>query len=164
MLAEYPRSMKVAVPLIVAVQLILPGLLVPSAMSQGTIIFNNFGANDRYDRGSAAGLTFMMERAALPFTPNISGTLSSVELPLFLSSGINAADVSVRMTDPATGFPGAAVEAFSVRGGVRESLSPDTGPTKYESSLRPVLSMGTQYWLEVPSVENACLVWYSAGF
>jgi hypothetical protein len=146
---------------IVQVLFISAALFMPSGLAQGTIVFDNFGPNDSYSRAAAAGITFTLSRVAFPFTPQITGSLTSVDLPLFVNSGVNAADISVRTTDPVSGFPGAAVELFAVRGGVREEGSTDIGPTRYGSSLRPVLTEGIQYWLEVASAQGSSLNWYS---
>src|SRR5687768_3465917 len=85
------------------------------AIGQGTIIFDNFRANNIYDHSAGAGITFMLSRVAFSFTPPISGTLVSLDLPLTTEGGANAANISVRETHPTTGFPGATVEMFAER-------------------------------------------------
>ena len=149
--------------ILVQVLLISATVFMPSGLAQSTIVFNNFGPNDSYSRAAGAGITFVTSRVAFPFTPQITGNLSSVELPLFLTTGFNGADILVRMTDPVSRFPGATVELFAVRGSVREETSTDKSPTRYDSSLRPVLTAGTQYWLEVASSQDANLTWYSVS-
>ena len=113
---------------------------------QAGVIVNTFGPGDSYSVGAGytIGLSPDMFVQGDAFTPGSTVTLGKIELAVGLVSGSNELDVWL-MSD-AVGQPDAIIESFHFSGamGAFGNLNPLLSAN---STLHPVLTGGTQYWL-----------------
>lgn len=130
--------------------------------SRGTaqqILFSNLGTNQTYNTTSSyavQGPTAFGEwqYVADEFTPTVSGNLSSLTLPLSVSSPSNSLTIHL-MTD-ANGIPGQTLESFAWNGVSSASGSLAT----VNSTVQPMLTSGTDYWLALIPTGNNAGNWY----
>jgi hypothetical protein len=88
-------------------------------------------------------------------------TLNSVTLPVSQATG-SASNLRVRIASDAAGIPGATLEVLSENEGWPPFSNPFTTTTTLSSTLAPVLSAGTTYWIvtEPTSLSNGDYRWF----
>ncbi|MBV8269076.1 MAG: PEP-CTERM sorting domain-containing protein [Planctomycetaceae bacterium] len=146
-------------PITLVLVCLLASLLSHSGAGQaraGTI-FNNFGPGDTY--GTGGGLTLSNRSISTQivgnaFTPiGNSYFFDSVTLAAFSDLGPKGLDVLL-MTDKG-GLPGATIEALHI------SNASEPVPVSANSTLRPILTANTQYWVVASLTGPEALgLWY----
>jgi hypothetical protein len=87
------------------------------------------------------------------FTPSIDTTLDSVKFAAYNIGGDKTLDV-ILMSN-AGGVPGTALETFTF-----PEIASSASLYTATSSLHPVLSQGTQYWVVLAPSTNGLIAWY----
>jgi hypothetical protein len=120
---------------------------------QAGVIVNTFGPGDAYQVGSGWTIGYPDWRwvQGAAFTPATSVTLGKIDLAGSWAGGSNELDV--RLMSDAGGQPGATIESFHFSGamGVFGNWNP---PLSANSTLHPLLTGGTQYWLIASAPEE----------
>jgi hypothetical protein len=115
-----------------------------------TILFNNFGPGYSYDEVQARPITGPLSGqewwdVAAAFVPSVTGNLESIAVAITYTSG-TANLVNLGLYNDAGGEPGTTVlESWTLT-----SLAPagtDNSPAWAMSTLQPLLSAGTRYWI-----------------
>ena len=133
--------------------------LLSSALSlaaRADTVFDNFDPGETFDPNDnlVAAEVFQESplnvaiRAAAQFT--VSGgtfTLDSVTLPIAVDESLGANILRVRLTQDAGGVPGATIETLSEDQSWPALSVPFTTKTTLSSSIHPLLSNGSQYWI-----------------
>jgi hypothetical protein len=131
-------------------------------VSRADVVFSNFGPGFAYNTsfGNIVGNAFDSNDYAEgdTFTPAANETLSS--LTLALSCFVTCPDAfSISITTDGGDQPGTALESFSVAGTALGPLGTDNAPILVDSTLHPLLTAGTQYWVTVASDLNDSIEW-----
>ena len=155
---------------------LLAACLTTSVFSE--VIFNNFGPNDSYDDGTAAGITWdiLSQGAAenvgvgqaTPFqVTGANYSLSSVTLAIGYPFGFN--NLSISIYEDGGGLPsGSWLETLVSH---PNNINGPSQIVTYSSSLEPILNAGQSYWLVVQPVDlnlvngndNAGYSWFWSG-
>jgi hypothetical protein len=119
--------------------------------ARADIVASNFGADDSYDVAGAAvvGLNNpdneIIEHAE-PFTPRgNSFFLDRIEVAIYLWTGPNELDLLLAADD--SGVPGDVIEAFHFSNRMGTSQGAVNPLLVADSSLKPTLTRGVQYWV-----------------
>ncbi|MCK5506187.1 MAG: PEP-CTERM sorting domain-containing protein [Thermodesulfovibrionia bacterium] len=120
-------------------------------------VFSNFGSGDAYNETSAwiiRGDNYTNNNfdEAFAFTPlTYDYTLDTIELAVGIAGGVNELDVWL-MSDTG-GQPGSIIESFNFNNQMANAY--DGGSILLaNSTLNPVLSAGTQYWLAADAPQS----------
>jgi len=124
-------------------------LFVASEARADTIVFSNFGPGMTFNQLQGIGVTgsgdvFGGFIPAYAFTPTETFTFSSAQLPMNLVTGPN--HFQVLLMTSSGGLPGTIIETITLTDAV-PMFPPQI--VVANSSLHPVLTAGTQYWLAV---------------
>ena len=133
---------------------VITTLLVTGAnVDADTIVFSNLGPGGTYDPGAGwvVGDVGHDYDQATRFTPSRTSRLISLELGISFDEGTNALDVWL-MTDE-NGWPGTIIENVQVFN-LPQFGSSATELTNAASVLRPLLRLGTPYWVAASGVES----------
>jgi len=125
-------------------------VLLSAGQLQAAIIFNTFGSSDSYNTsgGTSIGDSSDYDIAnQFVVTAGTSFTLDSIELAVGMYSGTR--EIDVWLMSSGAGKPGTIIEAFNFQ-------SIPNGPSilMANSTLNPILTNGTFYWL-VASAPNS---------
>jgi RNA polymerase sigma factor (sigma-70 family) len=132
------------------------------------VAFSSFGPNKAHDEGLAwplnGGATGTAEKPieyraqAEWFTPQVSGRLNAIELPIAVQ---HSGTLNFFVAEDHFGFPGEKLEQFAT-----VEVHPGTElrkPIVLKSVEKPRLRAGRKYWLGVEPVDTATeCVWYSS--
>lgn len=127
------------------------------------VIFNNFGPGDAYITGAgravgAVGPTGDVSEVATAFTVAGGGfTLDQLTVGVSLFSGQNQLDVTLAASDGA-GIPGTLLETFRFENAMGP-LGSNNPPLIANSTVRPLLSEGAQYWVIASASGATGAVW-----
>ncbi len=142
----------------------------------GATLFDNFGPGDAYDPATYMILYHdpnvlpngdeEVHQVGMAFTPSGGDyELGTVVVALSITAGDNEADIQI-MTDVA-GEPGAVLETWHVSG----LIPPSPGvfaPLTLSSTVLPLLTDGTQYWIVVtatgPTASNLGWPFNTVGY
>ena len=136
----------------IAIGILMAGI---AATANAEAIFSNLGPGDSFgmtsgwvvgNRTTPFG-SFTLE-VAVAFTPASDAMFTGVDFAAELLGQPGDLTVALLVTD-AVGTPGAALETFSLAAPAVPSL------VSIASSLNPVLSAGTEYWLDISSASTA---------
>ena len=146
--------------LIMSVALTL-GNLCASAANGGTI-FSDFGPGDTYNLAAGPGVggsagafgVNVLEGAA--FTAGLTGTLSEIDAPFFNQGWPGIFNFELH-ADDGTGKIGALLESFDNVG----PATPAGGIFSVYSSLHPILTAGSTYWLIATPADTSTAVYWN---
>src|SRR5581483_2439020 len=114
--------------------------------------FTNFGPGMAYNTtaGNSVGNAFDGNSYAQAdtFQSDATGPLSSMEIALSCEFVCPNA-FTIALTQNASGQPGAVLESFVVLGSALGTLGTNNPPLTLTSVVHPLLTDGTQYWVEV---------------
>lgn len=136
----------------------------PPPASADNILFNNLGPNDFHDDHRALwfGFEFGQEEdpddqvaQAVSFSPSVTGTLSTLELPLEFPWSFQDGSFELNLYTAAGVLPGERLESWSADGPYLP-----TALTTFTSLSQPVLLAGALYFLEVRAIGMADGLWY----
>ena len=140
----------------IAIGILIAGIVAPT---YADAIFSNLGPGDSFGMTSGwvvgnrttpfASLTL---EVAVVFTPASDAIFTGVDFAAELLGEPGDLTVALLVTG-ASGTPDAALETFTVAAPALPSL------VSIASSLHPVLSAGTEYWLDISSASTAAL-WF----
>lgn len=119
---------------------------------EASTIFTTFGPGQTFDLASSYGVA-SVQGVASSFQPLFTATLNVIDVAMSYSSGTNSFNIILAANG--SGVPGATIESFNVTGvggvGTIETVN---------STLHPLLSTGTTYWIEVlPGSANSVGAW-----
>jgi len=137
-----------------AVFLLGPGL----AFGGSVTLFSDFGAGDSFEfpgpptpyciGGNNPGCAGIDYQPAFAFTPGTTAYLTQVDLALYnAANGAEGEGVISVMTDSG-GLPGSVIEQWTLTPGSNQVYT-------LTSELNPLLTAGTQYWLEATDTLGA---------
>jgi hypothetical protein len=125
------------------------------------VLFNTYGPDDSYSKGSGWTLGFSEASSrslvhGIGFVPEISGTILQYEITVFRKYGGERLDAW--LLNDVDNYPGALIEQFSFT--VPSGLS--DLKLSASSLVNPVLVAGKRYWLIVapPDINNELFGWY----
>jgi hypothetical protein len=108
------------------------------------VVYNNFGPGHAYS--STAYTIYAGASVAAQFVPSETGLLDTVRMALWRSDPAVELSVSLRM--PGADPNGAAIETWTL---APVEVSPAPAIALFRSSLHPVLTAGSAYWLRAES-------------
>lgn len=139
---------------------------IPGPASADLIVFSNYDPADGNGFNVLSGLSmvegsnFGYYALAMPFTPSTTASLSGIDMALYWGYSVGTTNTGiVRLyTDDGSGTkPGSAIESFNIS---PTDVDSNSNATHVVSSLNPVLTAGTLYWLAaLPSEDNSQLLW-----
>jgi len=124
--------------------------------ARADVVFDSFdpgggfsGQNSNLAAGALNGIVVTANRMAVQFGVCGAGyTLDSVTIPIARqANGITAELLRVRITEDASGAPGATLEVLSQNQPTPANASPFTMATTYNSTAHPRLAGGRSYWV-----------------
>jgi hypothetical protein len=139
--------------------------------AQQVVISDTFGPGDTYDaRGGVALGCASQATAGVSFVPTTGYRFDQAVFAMTQAGQVDS--VSVGLFDDLAGVPGHLIEALTTAGSLipvdvqHPDLSRYPGPTvAATSSLRPMLSAGSRYWLvaQTPNSDDpyACVAWWT---
>ena len=138
-------------------------LAAPSSASAG-VVFSNFGLGLAYDftAGNPVGNAFDGNNYAegSTFTPTSTSTLLSLVIALSCPFNCPAPDaVTVSLTGDAGDQPGVVLESFAIPGIALGPFGVHNPPRVLNSVFRPLLVVGTRYWVTVSADLNDSISW-----
>jgi len=139
----------------------------PLPAAADTSLFNSFGPNSSFgDAGTFFGFDAGEEgdpstvfARAFPFVPTLTGTVRSVELPLFYpccSESPENGSLVVNLFASDGDLPGMLVESFTRTAPIEFEIA------KFTSAVSPVLLAGHTYWLETTTTGDTAGTWFDA--
>ena len=122
------------------------GVVICAGAAGGTTLYTDFGPGQTYNTVSgwaiAGSGTAFPDSVAASFTPSVTATLDSIDLPVFVFAG--TATFTVEITSDSSGKPGAVLESYSLT-----SITGATTIRTLTSILHPSLSSLSTYWIAV---------------
>jgi hypothetical protein len=122
------------------------------SQGQAGYVFSNLVTWDHSNayviRGSSGSGSSPAGGKAMPFTPTVTASLTTIELPLGVDLVPGTNKFVVELQADAGGSPGAVLESFTVTNTPYE-FSPTESLSVCTSTFHPVLSAGVKYWLAV---------------
>jgi len=136
---------------------------VPPVARASAILFSNFGPGLSYDTstGNPVGndLAGFDEWQGESFKPVTTATLSSIEIALSAVAFSSLSPVTVALWSDVGNRPGAILERFANPVGAIGPLGSNNPALVLNSSLFPVLSVGSQYWVTAASPLTSSYSW-----
>jgi hypothetical protein len=119
------------------------GALIFAGAAGATTLYTDFGPGQSFGVSAAGilGSTPVYQASAASFTPSVTGTLDSIDLPVFVSSGTATFIVEVTSS---SGVPGAVLESFTLT-----SITSSATIRTLTSIVHPSLSSLLTYWIVV---------------
>jgi hypothetical protein len=130
----------------------------PSAIVAPVVVYNSFGPGNSFISNvgwgvSGASSSLGYRGQAETFVPGISGSLSSIQLAMFHSSGSGRSNFYLA-EDNGSGLPGTILESYL------NVFSPG-GVLTLSSSTQSLLQAGVKYWVEAePADATTVSGWY----
>jgi hypothetical protein len=134
----------------------LTGIVLPTHSQ--VVVYNSFGPGYAYNTGhwvvGGASSPHGYQGHAEYFTPGISGYLSSVQLATYRQASGSGLSNFYIAQDNGSGTPGIILESFA-------SVLNVTGLLTLNSTVKPLLQAGTEYWLcDEPTASDSYNGWY----
>ncbi len=156
-------SMKHFFPDMLRVAIWASALALPAVSGAATaVVFSNFGPGLTYNTstGNAVGNAFDGNTYAEADTFKTTGNGTLTSLQLALSCAFACPDTfTISLTQNSAGHPGAVLESFTYAGSSLGAFGSNNAPVTLTSLLHPLLSGGTQYWVEVQADLNDSIAW-----
>lgn len=136
-------------------------LLLGTEVVCGGVLYSTLGPGQTFSGNAIQISTFgssahYYQAVAQSFVPSQTAMLGSIQIPLVLSSGVNA--FTIRLASDNAGLPGAVLESFTITGvqdfpGAIQTVN---------SSANPLLLRTRTYWLEVlPGGSTSAGGWFT---
>lgn len=140
--------------------------------AQANVVFSNYGSGNAYD--SANGFAIKCKStvgthiddwdAGMGFTPSGSDYyLDTIELTVqYISTWGGSNELDVWLMSDSSGEPGTTIEAFHLSGAMNDPYdSHPYPPLLLNSTLHPILSAGTPYWVVASApVDETDVIWF----
>jgi hypothetical protein len=129
--------------------------------SADVVLFNNLGINDSFEtaasffgveEGEEGAPDFRFARA-WPFVPSVTTPLRSIDLPLQFPFSFTEGNLVVNLFAADGALPGALLETFTRPG-------PVNGLVSFQSVTNPILTAGSQYFIEATTSGIADGLWF----
>jgi hypothetical protein len=137
-------------------------LLLATASRADDVLFSNFGNSNSYDvlLGNAVGNAFDGNNygEADTFTPSVTETFASLTIALSCLS-VCPDSFSVSLDGSVDGAPGAVLTSFVVNSASLGPLGANNAPLVLNTSVGPILTADTQYWITVSSDLSDSIAW-----
>src|SRR5215467_8091418 len=132
------------------------------SIASASILFTNFGPGQSYDvaSGNIVGNGFDGNNYAQGDTFVAKETQRFLSMSLALSCFFGCpADFAISLNADTSGVPGTAIESFNVAGGILGVFGNSNPPVQVISVLKPLLTVGTRYWVTVSSPIDNSIEW-----
>jgi hypothetical protein len=138
--------------------------LIAAPATADPVLFSNFGSNSSFNPASGSNFGFFDSDGdippehfsrAMPFVPNATAALSTVELALEFPHTVSEGSLLVNLFAEQAGLPGPLLESFT-----SSQPSTGTGVFSFPSTLHPTLTTGHTYFLEATTVGTADGLWF----
>ena len=129
------------------------GLALVSTALHADAIYTTFGATNSFS--SFAYGAHLHAESAFEFVAGTTNQVSSIDAVLFTYQGVGSV-AKIVLANDASGLPGTAIETFNFSG-----LTDSPTLVSSVSTLHPLLTSGTGYWLELYTVDASINVLWS---
>ncbi|HYW46673.1 MAG TPA: choice-of-anchor R domain-containing protein [Bryobacteraceae bacterium] len=128
------------------------GLFLVSLQAGASTIYTDFGSGHSFNGSSGSGITSSVGAAA-EFTALLTASLTSIDIAAKVILGTPT--FTVKIAHDNSNSPGAVIESMTIN-----SIPSSASVVTATSSLDPILTSGTKYWIEVVAGGSTEGTWY----